>query len=129
MPDNSNWRMGYINAAQVHLWALLPETPRQSTRDRVLHDAKRLAKEAHKYLSMATEYNVRQAFRNAYAKPSPSNVYPAWCKATTQSKPLPFESGDNTLPGMERFHPNYVEPEQVKERHNIIRSMIEKEAA
>jgi hypothetical protein len=36
--------------------------------------------------------------------PTPAEpIYPSWCQGTRQSITVPFESGRNTLPGMERF--------------------------
>ena len=72
---------------------------RQSLRDAVPFAPKTLAARAKKFTTPA-------AFLTAPKNPwitNPKPAYPAWVKGTRQSPCLPFESGDNTLPGMEAY--------------------------
>ena len=77
-----------------------PERPKLA--DQVMIRADKLAARARKFLTLSAEYAEREHFARIIAHP-PANVYPAWCKPTTQRKPPPFETR-GCLPGMESFY-------------------------
>lgn len=75
---------------------------RQKLRDRVPIPDDKLPTKCRKFLTLGKEYAEREHFARIMANP-PANVYPAWCKPTTQRKPPPFETR-GCLPGMESFY-------------------------
>ncbi len=87
-----------------HLKALPVDNPeRQKLKDRVPGSAKSLERRTRKFLSLSPEFQrVNPVPLDKIPLPQGPR-YPAASHGTRQSQPLPFESGTNTLPGMERF--------------------------
>jgi hypothetical protein len=67
------------------------------------YSPERLASLTRGWLTLSDEYAKRAAYDRERYSALPANVYPVWCRRTPQSKPQPFESGSNCLPGMEAF--------------------------
>jgi hypothetical protein len=78
------------------------DVERLSTRELVPYSAKVLAAKTKRLLSASAEYAPRSKSNANYAHQNLKQRYPDNL-FTRQSPCLPFESGDNTLPGMEAF--------------------------
>ena len=84
------------------LMALPLDNPeRQNLRDAVPFAPKTLATRAKKFTTPAAFWVVPK--HRWWDETNPKPAYPAWVKGTRQSPCLPFESGLNTLPGMEAY--------------------------
>lgn len=93
---------GKLLSDLAYLMGLPIDANRPKLSDRIPYSDKKLATLARKFTSISAEFapNLRRV------QDWPTNkepVYPAWCRGTTQSKPCPFESGSNMLPGLDPF--------------------------
>ncbi len=70
-------------------------------REAIRAEGDTLARRAHKFLTLAKEYNERERFAKTRNEPIRQHI-PA-LTGTARVPCKPFESGRNTLPGMERF--------------------------
>src|SRR5882672_11956960 len=91
-----------------HLLSLPVENPgRNNLREVIKQRGDALARKAHRFLTLATEYNERATWAKRFERDTRAYHVrlAAACpvKPTTQSPPQPFESGTNCLPGMEAF--------------------------
>ncbi len=95
--------------SQSHIATLDPFAPRQSLKDAVPYSAKKLDSLTRSWLSHSPEFKPQKVA--AWDKPlNREPIFPAWTRSTTQPPCLPFETGRNTLPGMEEFSPYYEQP-------------------
>jgi len=86
-----------------HLVGLPVDNPeRPKLRDRIPLTGKKLEMRARKFTTLAPEFQ-RSPEPEWWNKTNPEPRYPAHVHGTKQLQCLPFESGDNTLPGMEDF--------------------------
>jgi hypothetical protein len=77
-----------------------PERPR--LRERVPFSQKKLDQMTRKFLTLAPEFKPNPIPIDQ--RPLPKDpIYPAWCRGTRQLPCRPFESGSNTLPGLDHL--------------------------
>lgn len=78
-----------------------PQRPK--LRDRYRHlDASALERRTRKFRTLSPEFAPQPVPLEDQPLPAVPR-FPAWCRGTQQSPCRPFESGPNTLPGMERW--------------------------
>jgi len=75
---------------------------RLKTREEVPLSDAQLTARCRKFLSLSPEFHTRRA-PQWWNVTNPHPVYPRQSKGTPFRSPVPFESGDNVLPGMEAF--------------------------
>lgn len=102
MPRDSFRTQSYRDGETLHLQNLPVFDPmRPKLRDMVPGSDAAIIKRGMKYGSASPEF--KSPHISPLAKPLPKHpIYPSWC-FTRQSPCRPFESGANTLPGMEAF--------------------------
>lgn len=78
---------------------------RKQTRDLVTCNDRMLAQRTRKFLSLSPEFHTQRA-PQWWNSTNSAPEFPAWTGKAAQLRQLPclpFESGSNTLPGMEHF--------------------------
>jgi hypothetical protein len=100
MPRDNGYET--MRAIRAHLAGLpIVDPERRQMRDMVPGSDAAVIKRAMKYGNASPEFKSPHV--SPLCKPLPKHpIYPSW-RFTRQSPCLPFESGENTLPGMEAF--------------------------